>query len=124
LGALDAEIVEIKAQAAERARRPPNDLRFDPAYSTFAWSALSMSVEVRRLGRHYRVLSKFYSEVSAANHRLELVSSLAQTSAVSPYDEVRLEYRDLAQKFSAESQGVVASSADLALAACSALLKK
>jgi hypothetical protein len=124
MAAVEAEVVEIKTQAAERASRPPNDLRFDPSYSTFAWSALSMSMEVRRLGRHYSGLAAFYSEVSAANHRLALVASLAQTSAISPYDEVRLEYRNLAQKFSAESQGAVASSAERALEACADLLKK
>lgn len=108
LAALTDELKRIEVESGERAARGPGDLRFEAPYPTDAWMALAKSAEVRRLGDHYKSLSDFYGQVAAANHRLEQVAALAQVAAMSPYDNVRMEYLRLAQHFSTESQQRIA----------------
>lgn len=103
------EMEAIAVDASERSQRLPHEIRLDPPYPTFAWRQLADSPEARRLGEAYEPLAALYREVDAANHRLAQVGTLLGIAATSAVDDVRLEYRNLAQEFSAGANSSVVS---------------
>ena len=105
LTAVERENISIETNAKERSQRGMSELEIEAPYPVTAWQNLFASAEVRRLGADYNNIASFYADVELSNHRLKQVMSLLQISATSPHDEVRLEYRNLAQAFSAELQG-------------------
>jgi hypothetical protein len=112
--ALQLEIEVIASEAADRASRARQDLRLDPPYPALAWKTLTSTPEARRLGDTYAPLAELYRAVDAANHRLSQVSILLEISVVAPTDDLRLQYRDLAQNFSGPANSEVATASDAA----------
>lgn len=117
VAAMRLELETIKGESLQRASRPSADVRLDPLYPTLAWQTLVASPEVRRLGDLYVPLAGLYAIVDAANHRTGQVAILLQTSATAANDELRLQYRNLAQQFAGPANDEVVRSLDPAFEA-------